>query len=122
MTKKKYKLCSIDKTQISAAARQALMTANTHYYAWPCEQQERFRATMDSDSQTKVRRVLLDSLLSIQCRDEKVDETWNDLPLLKVNMLNWASLLTSGIGEDFLYLNESMAEGKSLLDFSTLYD
>jgi len=34
-------------------------------------------------------------------------------------MLNWASLLTSGIGEDYIYLNESMAEGKSLLDFDT---
>jgi len=113
---------SFDKIQITAAARQALMAADMHYYAWPCEQQELFRATMGSDSLTKVRRVLLDSLLSIQCSNEKVDETWDDLPLPKVNMLNWASLLTSGIGEDYLYLNESMAEGKSLLDFSTLYD
>ena len=31
-------------------------------------------------------------------------------------------MLTTGIGEDFIYLNESMASGKSLLDFTTLYD
>jgi len=43
-------------------------------------------------------------------------------PLAKINILNWASLLTSGIGEDYLYLNESMADDKSLLDFTTLYD
>jgi hypothetical protein len=77
---------------------------------------------MDSASRTKIRRVLLDSLLSIQCSDEKVDDTWDDLPWSTVTIFNWASLLTSGIGEDYLYLNESMAAEKSLLDFATLHD
>ena len=27
-----------------------------------------------------------------------------------------------GIGEDYIHLNECMAEGKTLLDFPTLYD
>ena len=117
-----HKLSSIDKTQITAAARKALMAADAHYYAWPTEQQERFRTTMDRASRTKVRRVLLDCLLGIQCSDEKADEAWDDVPLPKLNMLNWASLLTSGIGEDYLYFNESMADDKSLLDFTTLYD
>ncbi len=122
MINTKYKLSSIDKTKITAAARKALMAADAHYYAWPTEQQERFRTTMDRASRTKVRRVLLDCLLGIQCSDEKADEAWDDVPLPKLNMLNWASLLTSGIGEDYLYLNESMADDKSLLDFTTLYD
>jgi hypothetical protein len=122
MTNTKYKLSSIDKAQITAAARKALMVADAHYYAWPTQQQELFRTTMDRASRNKVRRVLLDSLLSIQCSAEKVDETWDDVPLPKLNVLNWASLLTSGIGEDYLYLNESMADNKSLLDFTTLYD
>ncbi|MBL1276748.1 MAG: hypothetical protein COB30_011735 [Ectothiorhodospiraceae bacterium] len=113
---------SFDKIQITAAARQALMAADAHYYSWPAEQQERFRATMDEDTRTKIRRILLDRLLSIQCSDENVDETWDDVPLPTLNILNWAKLLTSGVGEDYLYLNESMAEGKSLLDFTTLYD
>jgi len=122
MTNTNYKPGSIDKAQITAAARQALMAADAHYYAWPIDQQERFRSNMGRTSRVKVQRVLLNSLLSIQCSDEKVDEAWGDVPMPELNMLNWASLLTSGIGEDYLYLNESMAEGKSLLDYTTLYD
>ncbi len=122
MTDSKYKLASIDKKQITVAARKALMAADAHYYAWPMQKQERFRATMAEEACNRVRRVLLDNLLGIKCSNEKVDEVWDDLPFAKVNMLNWASLLTSGIGDDFLYLNELMAENKSLLDFTTLYD
>ncbi len=122
MTDTKYKLDSIDKIQITAAARKALMAADTHYYAWSAEQQERFRATMDENSRNRVRRALLDSLLGIKCCGKKIDKVWDDIPLHKLNILNWASLLTSGIGEDYIYLNESMAKGESLLDFVTLYD
>ena len=57
----KYKLGSIDKKQITAAARKALMAADAHYYAWPTQQQERFRTTMGENSRNKVRCVLLDS-------------------------------------------------------------
>jgi hypothetical protein len=122
MTDSKYKLASIDKKQIAVAARKALMAADAHYYSWPMEKQEHFRTTMTKVSCNRVRRVLLDNLLGIKCSKEEVDEVWDDLPLEKVNMLNWASLLTEGIGEDFIYLNESLAENKSLLDFTTLYD
>jgi len=122
MTDTRYKLASIDHKQLIAAARKALMTADAHYCAWPTEQQERFRATMDRASRNKVQRVLLDNLLGIQCSDEEIDEVWDDIPLSKLNVLNWASLLTSGIGEDYLYLNDSMSDDKSLLDFTTLYD
>ncbi len=122
MPNTEYKLNSIDKTKITAAAHKALIAADTHYYAWPTEQQEHFRTTMDGASRKKIRRVLLNNLLNIQSSNNKVDEIWDDIPFSELNILNWASLLTSGIGEDYLYLNESMAEGESLLDFTTLYD
>lgn len=122
MTDTEYKLALIDKNQITLAARKALMTADADYFSWSNEQQERFRATMNENSRKKVHRVLLDCLLDIQCSNEDVDRIWNDIPLPKLNVLNWASLLTSGIGEDYIYLNESMADDKSLLDFTTLYD
>jgi len=44
------------------------------------------------------------------------------LTLEDKNILNWAILLTSGIGDDFIFLNELMAENTSLLDFSTIYN
>ena len=37
-------------------------------------------------------------------------------------LLNSAMLQLTGIGDDYLFLNESMAENTSLLDFGTVYD
>jgi len=109
-------------TQIKAAARKALMAADSLYYSWPIDQQERFRATMDEAAVARVDAVLLNEILGIACTAEKADEIWSDLPVSQLNDLNWAKLLTTGIGEDMFYLNENMAENTSLLDFDTLYD
>jgi hypothetical protein len=117
-----YKLAHIDQTQILSAARKAMIAADAIYYAWPLCEQERFRATMGEEAQLKIQRVLLDSLLGIKCSTEDVADIWNDTPLADLNQLNWASLLTTGVGQDYIYLNEGMAEGRSLLDFATLYD
>ncbi len=122
MKEKTYKLAHLDKQKLIAAARKALIAADAHYYAWTPEQQECFRATMGEDAGRKVQCVLLDDLLDIKCRTDQVDEVWNDVTLTDLNQLNWARLLTTGIGEDYIYLNECMAEGKTLLDFPTLYD
>lgn len=108
--------------QIKAAARKALITADPLYYSWPPDQQERFRANMDKTAGSRVDAVLLNELLGITCTAENASSVWRDLPLSKLNNLNWAKLLTAGIGEDMIFLNESMAEDTSLLDFNTLYD
>lgn len=117
-----YKLAHLDKTLIQAAARRALIAADGQYFSWAAEYQEHFRATMSEEARRKVRCVLLDSLLDIHCAPEYVDEAWNDAPRSRVNLLNWAMLLTTGIGVDYIYLNECLDEGKSLLDFPRLYD
>ena len=122
MTNPTYKLAHIDKTRIELAARKALMVADSHYYAWSAQQQERFRATMSEKNRQKIRCALLNHLLGIKCSSKELYDIWNDIPFSKLNIINWANLLTQGIGEDFIYLNECMAKGKSLLDFSTLYD
>ena len=122
MTKPTYKLAHIDKTEIALAARKALMVADSHYLAWTAKEQEHFRATMSEEAQQKVHRVLLDCLLGIKCSSQELANAWDDMPSPKMNIINWANLLTQGIGEDYIYLSEYMAEGKSLLDFSTLYD
>jgi len=112
----------ITTTKIQAAARKALITAAPEYFAWSAQQQEQFRATMSEAAQNKVDAVLLNEVLGIQCTAENAGEIWRDLPLSKLNNLNWAKILTTGIGEDYIFLNESMAEGESLLDFKTLYE
>jgi hypothetical protein len=122
MTEPAYKLAHIDKAKIALAARKGLMVADSHYLAWPAKQQERFRATMSETTRQKVQCVLFDYLLGIKCSPKELSNAWDDIPFPKLNVLNWADLLTEGIGEDYICLNEFMVEGKYLLDFSTLYD
>ena len=118
----KYKLTHIDKNKIAAAARKALIAADPLYHSWSPQKQEHYRATKNEDAQRKVRRILLNDLLNINCTNDNVDKIWDDLPINKLITLNWANLLTTGIGEDYIYLNETMAKDKSLLDFETIYD
>lgn len=107
---------------ITAAARKALIAADSMYHAWPKEQQEHFRANMDEAARLRVRTVLLREIKDIDCTPENVDAFWDELPIDELNELNWANLLTQGIGEDWVFLNESLAENTSLLSFKTLYD
>lgn len=107
---------------ITAASRKALMVADPQYHAWPAEQQERFRASMDEAARKRIKAVLLREIKDIDCTVENVEERWDELPIAELNDLNWALLLTHGVGEDWVFLNESMAENTSLLDFQTLYD
>ena len=122
MQEKKYKLAHLDRQKLLVAARKALIAADAHYYAWTTQEQECFRATMGEDARRRIQRVLLDDLLDIKCRTDEIDEAWNNVPITDLSQLNWARLLTTGIGEDYIYLNECMPEGKTLLDFPTLYD
>lgn len=122
MKEKTYKLAHLDRQKLLVAARKALIAADARYFAWKPEEQERFRVTMGEDARRRIQCVLLDGLLGIKCRTDEIYEVWNDVPLTDLNQLNWARLLTTGIGEDYIYLNESMVEGKALLDFPTLYD
>ena len=112
----------MDDNAIKVAARKALMAAEPLYHSWPADQQERFRATMGEAASRRVDAVLLGELLAISCTAENARKIWRDLPLSKLEHLNWAKLLTTGIGEDMIWLNESMAENASLLDFGTLHD
>jgi hypothetical protein len=112
----------MDAVTIKAAARKALIAADPGYYSWTPEQQERFRATMNDASENRVEAVLLHDLLGISCTPENAGDIWRDLPPAKLDRLNWAQLLTTGIGEDMIFLSESMAENTSLLDFETVYE
>lgn len=109
-------------SEITTAARKALIAAHPLYYSWPFEQQEKFRATMDEATRNRVRTVLLREIKGIACTTENASEVWDGIPIAELDDLNWAQLLTQGIGENLIFLNESMAENTSLLDFQTLHD
>lgn len=107
---------SIPLSKIHAAARKALIAADAGYFSWPEQQQERFRATMNEQAQSRVDSVLLKEIFGISCSPNEAAEIWRDLPLSELNPLNWAKLLTCGIGDDYIFLNESMAADTSLLN------
>ncbi|MDY6840809.1 MAG: hypothetical protein SV429_04770 [Pseudomonadota bacterium] len=109
-------------TDIRAAANRALMAGSSKYFSWSTEKQERFRAAPGRECRCRMEQVLLKQVLGIKCSATQAPEVWGELSLDQLNRINPADLLTRGIGQDFVYLNESMGEGESLLDFDTLYD
>ena len=108
--------------QIKAAARKALIAADASYHAWTDAQQEQFRASIDEAATSRVEAVLLNDLFDIACTPGNAGDIWRDQPTENLNILNWAKLLTTGIGEDMIFLNEYLDENTSLLDFNSLYD
>lgn len=104
------------------AARRALISGNSDYFSWPEHKQEIFRITKDELAVQKIKCTVLKYLLDIQCEPESIDDVWDDISDSDLNTLNWSLLLTEGVGEDFIYVNESFAENSTILDFTTLYD
>jgi len=122
MASNEHKLRTATKSDIRAAARQALMLANPDYFSLSEQEQEIFRATKSDIEKQKINCVLLDSLLNIKCGLHDVYEAWERIPVQELTPLNWASQLTKGIGDDFIWLNDFMPAGKTLLDFPTAAD
>ena len=109
-------------SDVRAAATRALMAGSAEYFSWTEEDQEKFRATAGEKARHRMQQVLLKQILGIDCAVAEAAETWRELSLHQLNEINPANLLAIGVGDDFLYLNESLIEGVSLLDFNTLYD
>lgn len=109
-------------SDIRAAANRALMAGSPEYFSWSTDAQERFRAAPGKEARARMEQVLLKQVLGIECVVIQAPEVWKDLSLEQLNQINPADLLTRGIGEDFVYLNESLAENQCLLDFDTLFD
>jgi hypothetical protein len=109
-------------TEIQATARRALISANPSYYSWTADQQEHYRATKEVQAIQRIKIVIINSLLNIHCDLTNSEDVWNELSETNLDIINWALLLTDGIGEDYIFVNESFAIGKSILDFKTLYD
>lgn len=105
-----------------AAANRALMAGSPEYFSWSAEARERFRAAPGREARCRMEQVLLKQVLGIKCSVAQASDVWDELTLDQLNEINPADLLTKGIGEDYVYLNESMDEDASLLDFDTLFD
>ncbi len=112
-----------DSAYHSPELRQAVMTVCPEYYGWPEAAQECYRANISSEDDKRIRQMLLKSLLNVEAKDrEELDLILDDLSIPQLTLLNKTTLPIRGIGQNCFWLNEGFQDGRSLLDFETLYD
>lgn len=102
--------------------RRAMMIARPEFFAWPAEEQLRYRVKLPRGD----REAIIAALLRERGERRPVGlarlESRGRVPLELQNRINeWLQPL-NGIGEDAFVLNQSFAEGSSILDFETLLD
>jgi len=122
MQKKDYQINQFNFAEIQACARRALISTTPDYFSWPIERQEHYRATKNELIIRRIKIELINNLLKIPCDSENIDDVWDELSSSSLDIINWAMLLTDGIGDDSIFINESFALDKSVLDFETLYE
>ncbi len=109
--------------EIEAYVRRALISLEPTYFTWPPETRERFRLALSGEAEFHILRALLGYLFSIRLDTESEFEAcFDSLDKGQSLVLNKCRLLVDGMGEDNFFLNEQLAEGKTLLDFPTLYE
>jgi hypothetical protein len=109
--------------EIDPALRRAFMRVNPDYFTWPIEEQERYRVAMPEKDALLIRRELLKGLFNIEAKTAEEMETALDaFGDEKYLAFNSVLLPAMGVGEDYFFLNEFLDGGKTVLDFTTLYD
>ncbi len=108
---------------LDPALRQALMRVNPEYFAWSLEAQERYRVSMSDQDAFRLRQELVKTLFGLHAKtDEDLSEISDQFGDEEHLVFNRVLLPAAGVGEDFFFLNEYLDEGKTLLDFDTLYE
>jgi hypothetical protein len=107
----------------SPQLRRAVMRARPEFFAWSVDRQERYAVDVPKEDRACLNEALLGELFG-RHYGTRADAAAaaDDLPLDQQNIWNETLLPLYGIGEDCFFLNESFAEGKSILDFETLRD
>jgi hypothetical protein len=107
----------------AAALRRAIIRIWPDYYSWPEARQERHRLQRSREDDFRIRQAVVQSLFGLDVRSgeelEALLDSFNDAQYL---LLNSTMLPLQGIGADSFFLNESLPDDKTLLDFETLGD
>jgi hypothetical protein len=111
-------------TDKAAALRRAIIRVwPDYYYSWPEARQERHRLQRSREDDFRIRQAVVQSLFGLDVRSEEelstLLDSFNDAQYL---LLNSTMLPLQGIGADSFFLNESLPDDKTLLDFETLGD
>lgn len=103
--------------------RRAIMKFVPDYFTWDEEKQEKYRVNIPEEDYFNLRQFLMAELFGITvANDDEMEEAEGCMTEAQWTAINGAMLPLQGIGEDYFFLNESFAKGKSLLSFPTLYD
>ena len=111
------------KRKQEAILRRAIIASKSEYFSWTGRKQEKYRAQRKLKDDFMFYKIIFMELFGFKAEtQEELDAYYDELSIKDNLVLNQTILPMRGIGEDNFYLNESFGEGKSLLDFETLYD
>jgi hypothetical protein len=101
----------------------AMIRVGPEFFSWSTQDAERYRMNLPEKDRRRMDQALMKELFGARIRSWKSDKLGNKrIPLRHLNHWNEAILPLVGIGEDYFYLNESPADGQTILDFVTLRD
>jgi hypothetical protein len=110
-------------TDKDVALRRAIIRVWSDYFSWPETKQEQFRLRLSSEDDFRIKQAVVQSLFGSEVQSKKeldaLLDSFNDAQYL---LLNSTILPLHGIGADHFFLNESLPDDKTLLDFETLGD
>lgn len=109
-------------TDKDAILRRAIIRVWPDYFSWTEPQRERYRLQRSREDDFRIRQAMVQSLFSHEVRSEEEMVLLDSFDDAQYLLLNSAMLPLQGIGADNFFLNESLPEDKSLLDFETLGD
>lgn len=103
--------------------RRAMMRARPEFFAWAVERQEQYAVDLPKEERACLQKALLAELFGRHYATRAdANAAVDDLSPDEQSIWNETLLPLYGIGEDSFFLNESFADGKSILDFETLRD
>ncbi len=103
--------------------KRAIIKYVPDYFSWDVERQEQFRVNKPKEISLQIRSYLMAELLGLPvATEEEMEEAEDQFSDAQWTLINSGLLPLDGIGDDYFYLNEHFAEGKSILSFPTLYD
>ena len=105
-----------------AVLRRAIIRVKPEYFAWPVEEQERYRVGMSEQDFFRIEQAVLRGLLDLKVKTPaQLSAALDAFTPVQSLQFNSTLLPLRGIGEDYFFLNEGFADDACLLDFPTLY-
>ncbi len=103
--------------------RRAIIRVWPDYFSWPEAKREQFRLQLSNEDDFRIKQVVVQSLFGGEVRSkEELDALLDSFDDAQYLLLNSTTLPLQGIGTNHFFLNESLPDDKTLLDFETLGD